>query len=163
MKPAREDLQVLWHGDWQPGLLLYALREPGRHWPFVLPPTWHGWSGAHPHVLYGDGWEVEMWTIAVDHWPSQERFDAVLRESFAHLIAQGSRVTWVSLEGCFVDPPSLFGRPTMSGCIYAAMGAGIEFQTAIRLDEPLEALPDDILDELRAASIDIIGAESQGH
>lgn len=144
-------MEIVWHGEFLPGIVLYGLRS--RHGSsYACAEGLPDWAEAEQSLLYGEAWEVQMCDVHVLRWPSQAEFVEFLQTELRRLIAAGCLVAWVDFGYNFADPPSLFLRDTMPGAINAAMTADGRFWNAIDLDRPYDALPDDMLDLLRAAS-----------
>ncbi len=151
--PAREILRVFWEGEEVAGLTFYGIRtreqEDIPRFPAV---KWDSLVDCRQSFLHGERWEVIVWDVKVTRWPSPGRFKEALRLTLEALLRGGCSVSWIGLEGFFVDPPDLFLPEFMSGSVLAAISEGTGLRLAVELDEPLQFLRDDELLELRQAS-----------
>ena len=143
-------LTVLYRGEPHAGLAIYGIRTPRPDAP--QPPTDLWPDGEHwsEHLLFGDGWQVPMWEIALRRWPAQADFDAALSGTFAALFAEGCVLAWVGAE-LFADPPDLFLPEFMSGGVLVAATPDQSFGR-LDLDAAVQPIGDDQLLQLRELS-----------
>jgi hypothetical protein len=155
--PAREQLEIVWHGTFVPGVIFYGLcpegrwRDPG--FPFEL---WPEGTEAEPSMLRGEGWEVAMWTLAIAAWPRGDEWRRALRGTMQCVIAGGAVVAWLGMEGGFCDPPDLFEPDCMSDAVLAALLPDGTFLCPADPDEPWAALSDEELARLREAAAPVL-------
>lgn len=153
IRPARDVLTVFWKGEETAGFTVYGLRKLSSSEPPEFPfDVWGQRTDYRESRLSGDLWEVIVWDVRVLSWPSAKEFREALRQTLEALLEASCKVAWLGLEGVFVDPPDLFLPEFMSGGVLAALSDETGFQFAIELDEPVKALKDDELYELRRAS-----------
>lgn len=150
--PAREVLTIYWDGEETAGFTVHALRDrSGEAIPELTPPDWPGEVEVKQAVLHGEFWEVCVWDVRVDAWPSPGEFDESAQELLCGLVAEGFAAAWIGLEGYFADPPRLFVPDTMTGGVLAACSGETGFLPAVQLDAPLRAITDFDLLALREA------------
>lgn len=150
--PAREVLTIYWGGEETAGFTVHALRgRSGETNPELALPDWPGDVESKVSVLHGEGWEVAVWDVRVDAWPSQGEFEHSVQELLCGLVAEGFAAAWIGLEGYFVDPPRLFLPEAMTGGVLAACSGETGFLPSVQLDLPLQAIADCGLLALRHA------------
>lgn len=153
MKPAREIMMVVKDGRLQPGVSAYGLRaiqtSNSADFPLAAWPADTQWNEGR---LHGQEWEVIIWDIALREWPRNPEWGRVVRQTLQSLINAGCTVSWIGSEGYFCDPPDLFKPECMSGGVLAAMTQSGDFNCVVDPHEPLRALPEEKLLELREAS-----------
>lgn len=144
-------LRVFLEGEEQPGIIFYAYwrGEPQVEPVFPLN-VWPKGSKVKSYRLFGEGWTVLTWDLAVKELPPQTVWTNLIRKTLELFIETGARVAWCGFEGYFADPPSLFAPKEMSGGVYAALTAELGFLCTLKLEEPLETLADEVLLKLRA-------------
>lgn len=150
--PAREVLTIYWGGEETAGFTVHALRGRSEEpIPDLAPLDWPGEVEVKLTVLHGENWEVLVWDVRVDVWPSPGEFERSVRDVLCGLVAEGFSASWIGLEGYFVDPPRLFLPEAMTGGVLAACSGETGFLPAVRLDLPLQAITDCGLLALRNA------------
>lgn len=160
--PLREVMTVIRDGLQTPGLSFYGLFRTVDHERELAFPTasWPHGTGHASSSLWGEGWGVLIWDVALPNWPRNDSFRSAMLDTFAAMLNAGSVVTWVGREGYFCDPPQLFLPGYMSGGVLAAETSGGEMWLDLDPDSPLEALPDAVLVRLRTASAGLSDAGS---
>ena len=150
---AREALTVFWQGEEVPGLTFYGLRAPGLGGrPHFPQREWRGSAMHHESTLRGDSWEVVVWDVRVDDWPSDEILTTRIRRTLSALRECKCVVAWIGREGYFADPPDLFLPEFMSGGVLAVLSDSTGFESTIELDKGLTGLADELLLRLRNGS-----------
>lgn len=149
---ARDHLRIFWKGEEAEGLLFYGLRR--RRHPTVpqFPTSWAARTQVNSFLLHGDGWEVVLWEVWTPGWLLQEKLDSLVSECFEALHAAGSVVTWMGVEGGFVDPPHLFDPEHMAESVVVAWSASTGRVGRLLLDAPLRFLGAADLEALRESS-----------
>jgi hypothetical protein len=152
--PARETLEIVWNGEFVPGLIFYGLFGRGKSVNVDFPDeVWPQPVEVHRHLLHNHSWEVALWEIPMLFWPSNGEWFALVRTTLGRIIDGGARVAWIDSEGNpFADPPDLFDPAHMSGAVLAALTAKGDFWCPLDPDEPLASLTDEQLLQLRQAS-----------
>jgi hypothetical protein len=152
--PAREVLQVVWKGEFAPGVIAYGLRESETNLQPVFPfHLWPSEIDVGDWLLHGERWEILMWEIQVDRWPDPRAWKGVVKETLGRLIEAKAVVAWLGSEGGpFADPPDLFMPEHMTGGVLAALTDSGDFLCPLDLDAPLRRLPDSEMLTLRLAS-----------
>lgn len=149
--PAREKLSVFLDGEEAPGLTFYGLISryewKGEDFPVSI---WPDGSRAEAFKLYGDTWEIPCWDVALGAWLAGAPWREAVRATLQWFIAQGCVVGWMSAEGRpFCDPPGLFDPDCMSGGVLASLTPRGEFLCPIDPNEPIRAVDDVAMRELR--------------
>lgn len=145
-------MTVIHDGLQVPGLNFYGLLYPDDELKIKFPGQVWPDAKYSEFVLWGDGWRVVNWEVAVSVWPTGESFRKAVRETFKVLRQAGSVVTWIGAEGYFCDPPDLFSPDCMSGGVLAAATADGREWLSLDADEPVSPLSDEVLQELKQAS-----------
>jgi hypothetical protein len=144
-------LTVYIDGDELPGLIFYGL-EALEHRRSVQIP-FHAWpavSAQEEHVLQGDHWRVQMWTVALERIPPPGVLEHGVAATLQAFIEAGCVVAWVAFEGNFCDPPALFSPECMSGGVVTALNAKGKRWNKLDARGRVTTLTDDELLELRA-------------
>ena len=144
-------MTIFVEGDEVPGLIVYGLFLPGSDRQVEFPSSvWISRPVPCEFRLFGDGWEVLMWEVPIDIWPTGERWRAAIRSTLKAMIERGGRVAWIGSEGGpFCDPPKLFSPDCMSGGVLAWMTDVGDSDIPLDPDLPLAPITDDGLRELR--------------
>jgi hypothetical protein len=158
--PARESMVVFWDGEESPGFLAYGLSRPGP-WnggPFPVD-LWPKDTEAEPWVLYGDRWQVFLWTVRLPAFPSNRPWTEAAHKSLEWIINGGCKVAWLGAEGLpFCDPPSLFSPTEMQNGVIAALRSSGEFLCPLDPDEPMRFLTDAEMAQLRTYAVGLADA-----
>lgn len=158
--PAREQLEIIWHGDQVPGITLYGLCPRGSRLEKPFPESLWPWGvETGSSVLHNEHWEVIVWDVAIAAWPPSEEWESAIRGTLQWLVSSGASVAWVGLEGFFCDPPDLFSPSCMSGGVLAALTAKGEFLCPLDPHAQLATLTDAELLRLRDASAGLSDAD----
>ena len=103
-------------GEEHAGLIIYGLASPGT---IDRDPPRGLWVEGQPvevFTLVGQRWEVVLWELALDHWPTGTLWRDRLTKTLRTMISHGATVAWVGAEGVpFADPPDLFDPEHMTG------------------------------------------------
>ncbi|MEJ2855486.1 MULTISPECIES: hypothetical protein [unclassified Saccharothrix] len=158
--PAREQLTVFVAGDEVAGFTVYGLaRRHSRRVPAFPVDLWPDGTNAEESLLHGETWEVPCWDVAVGSWPTGAAWLEAVRGTLEHVVEQGCVVAWLGGEGRpFCDPPGLFDPACMSGGVLASLTAGGDFRCPLDPDEPIKAISDTQMLELRGSSAGLSNA-----
>jgi hypothetical protein len=148
--PRARALTVYWHGQEEPGLLLYGLRRPDRPPPVdgakLVPDAT---EVSEPCLLSGEGWAVDLWTVRDPRLPAGAEWCATLARVLGRLLDAGYEVARFAVEGDFADPPALFDPERMGESVYAATSRETGFMRRDDGEGDLRALTDADLSRLR--------------
>lgn len=150
----RESLTVVIAGDEVPGVIVFALFEPGlvNEGP-LIPSRTLAVDRARPFMLHGPRWRVLTWDVPIATWQTLAEVTSDIRSTLADLVDRGAQVAWVGAEGLpFVDPPDLFEPAYMTGSVLAWLTSSGDFGCMIDPDRPFPSADDDVLRRLRRHS-----------
>jgi len=98
--------------------------------------------------LGGKTWSVGVWDVKIKTWPNADSWPVFINTSRHDLLRLGALVSWCSVEGSFVDPPSLFDPQFMSASVWVACTSDGWQVGPPALDAPLDFLTDEQLRRL---------------
>lgn len=159
----KEALRVFVDGEETSGVIFYGLRPYGSS-QIKFPA--HLWPPNHrlrPSRLLGESWEIVLWDLGLNQWPSASNWVDTVRQTLAVIVESGCVVAWMGSEGLPVsDPPHLFSPEQMPSSVLAALTAQGDFFEPPSLDSPVRTLNSSELKFLRKRATGLADADDYG-
>lgn len=159
----RESLEIFWDGEEVEGALFYGL------WPgaLVSPPAppiglWPSDTEFMRRRLWGQGWTVWLLEVRIRSWPAEERWSAIVRGTLEAVLSAGAEISWCAVEGCFVDPPSLFDPTEMGEGVWSCRSKGGADAEAPALDGPFYWISRHVLAHLQSDATNLLNRAEKG-
>jgi hypothetical protein len=149
---ARDTLRQPFAGD-RPGVTFYSAQPRGA-WQGGTFPAGHfpGLVKDGVFTMHGDTWEITLWDLTFDEFPSGDAWRAAVDRTFDWIFASGGVVAWIGDGVGYAAPPKLFDGEQMANSVFEGRGRNGVRVGELDLDAPARYLDATQMAALREAS-----------